>query len=112
MKIATVTLAPGMKPQIESYVAESGSVRETGALACESCSGPPRPKSHWPPKIAIQFSMIVEMTSCAPRYALRKPAIAAQAEPIRAAPRVASSTASRPWPCQWSVTYSAISTAR
>ena len=51
--------------------------------------------------------MIVEITSCAPRYAFRKPAIAAQAEPISAAPSVARTTASRPWPCQWSVTYSA-----
>ena len=67
MKIAIVTLAPGMKPQIELYVADSGSVRETGALEAVSCSGPPRPNSHCPPKIAIQFSMIVEITSCAPR---------------------------------------------
>ena len=47
----------------------------------------------WPPwptracviQIAIQFSMIVEITSCTPTVAFRKPAIAAQAAPAAAA---------------------------
>ena len=52
-------------------------------------SGPPSPKRYVPIQIAIQLSMIVEITSCAPTVAFRKPAIAAQSAPAAAAPRIA-----------------------
>ena len=51
------------------------------------CSGPPCPKRYSPPQIAIQLSMIVEITSCAPVVAFRKPAIPAQAAPASVARR-------------------------
>ena len=44
-------------------------------------------------QIAIQFSMIVEITSCTPTVAFRKPAIAAHTAPARAA----STTARKMW---------------
>ena len=53
------------------------------------CSGPPSPKSHSPSQIAIQFSMIVEMTSWAPTVAFRNPAIPAQAAPASVAATIA-----------------------
>ena len=58
-------------------------------LSAEFCSGPPSPKSHSPSQIAIQFSMIVEITSCAPTVAFRKPAIPAHAAPASVAPPTA-----------------------
>ena len=39
------------------------------------CSGPPSPNSHAPVQIAIQLSMIVVITSLAPVFAFRIPAI-------------------------------------
>ena len=50
-------------------------------LSAEFCSGPPSPNSHSPTQIAIQLSMIVVITSCAPTVALRTPAIPAQRRP-------------------------------
>ncbi len=43
-----------------------------------------------PTQIAIQFSMIVEITSCAPTAAFRKPAIPAQTAPASVAPAIPS----------------------
>ncbi len=42
-----------------------------------------------PTQIAIQLSMIVEITSCAPTVAFRKPAIPAHAAPASVAPPTA-----------------------
>ena len=53
-------------------------------------SGPPSPNSHAPTQIAIQLSMIVEITSWAPTVALRKPAIPAQSAPASVAAPIAS----------------------
>ena len=39
------------------------------------CSGPPRPNRKLPVQYAIQLSMIVVITSCAPTVAFRKPAM-------------------------------------
>ena len=44
-------------------------------------NGPCRPKKYVPIQIAIQLSMIVEITSCAPVVAFRKPAIPPQTAP-------------------------------
>src|SRR5947208_469261 len=57
-----------------------------------SCSGPPKPTRSLPTQYAIQLSMIVVITSCAPTVALRKPAIAAQQAPASAARTIASRT--------------------
>ncbi len=54
---------------------------EIGIDAWLPCSGPPWPKRYEPTQIAIQLSMIVEITSCAPTVALRMPAIPAHAAP-------------------------------
>ena len=55
---------------------------EIGAVAFAGfCSGPPSPNSQEPIQKAIQLSMIVEITSCAPTVAFRKPAIPAQRAP-------------------------------
>jgi hypothetical protein len=65
---------------------------EIGAVAFAGfCSGPPSPNSQEPIQMAIQLSMIVEITSCAPTAALRKPAMPAQTAP----PSVAAATAIR-----------------
>ena len=44
-------------------------------------NGPWRPKKYVPVQMAIQLSMIVEITSCAPVVAFRKPAIPPQTAP-------------------------------
>ena len=54
---------------------------DAGTERCEPCSGPPSSNRYWLPKIAIQFSMIVEITSCAPTDALSAPAIPAHTAP-------------------------------
>ena len=66
---------------------------EIGTNACLSfCSGPPRPNRNTPTQIAIQLSMIVEITSCAPTVAFRKPAIPAQSAPQSVATTIARTT--------------------
>src|SRR5919108_1836646 len=52
-------------------------------------SGPPNPTSQLPTYSAIQFSMIVVITSWAPTVALRTPAIPAQSAPATAATLIA-----------------------
>ena len=65
---------------------------ETGTNSWRSFwSGPPSPKRKTPIQIAIQLSMIVEITSCAPTVALRNPAIPAQSAP-QSAPAIAART--------------------
>ena len=59
-------------------------VRDRDRRPGEPCSGPPWPKRYAPTQIAIQLSMIVEITSCAPTVALRMPAMPAQAAPASA----------------------------
>ncbi len=54
-------------------------------LNCELTNGPWSPKKYVPTQIAIQFSMIVEITSWAPVVALRNPAIPPQRAPARIA---------------------------
>ena len=69
-------------PQNTGSLAELTTVLETGTdFWCGSCSGPPRPNSQTPPQIAIQLSMIVEITSLTPSVAFRSPARPAQAAP-------------------------------
>ena len=56
------------------------------------CSGPPRPKRKLPTQYAIQLSMIVVITSCAPTVAFRKPATAAMPAPASIASAIARKT--------------------
>ena len=55
-----------------------------------SAAGRRRRRARSPTQIAIQLSMIVVITSCAPTVAFRKPAIPAQAAPASVAPATAS----------------------
>ena len=81
----------------------SGSPKNTGSLALSAtsfdtgtdvsvslCSGPPSPNRNTPVQIAIQLSMIVEITSCAPATAFSRPAIAPHAAPARHAATIAN----------------------
>ena len=54
-------------------------------LNSELTNGPWSPKKYVPIQIAIQFSMIVEITSWAPVVALRNPAMPPQTAPARIA---------------------------
>src|SRR5215218_10841422 len=58
------------------------------------CSGPPSPNSQTPTQIAIQLSMIVEITSLAPTVAFSTPAIPAHAAPAAQARTITSRTCS------------------
>ena len=58
-------------------------------LFAEFCSGPPSPNSHSPTQMAIQFSMIVVITSWAPTVAFITPAMPAHAAPASVAPTTA-----------------------
>ena len=58
-------------------------------LSAAFCSGPPSPNSHSPTQSAIQLSMIVVITSCAPTVAFITPAIPAHAAPASVAPMTA-----------------------
>ena len=58
------------------------------------CSGPPSPNSHTPTQIAIQLSMIVEITSLAPTVAFSRPAIPAHAAPAAEASTITSTMCS------------------
>ena len=75
------------------------------------CSGPPSPKSHSPTQIAIQLSMIVVITSCAPTVAFIRPAIPAQSAPASVAAKMHSRMCgsglmlAKSWPSQFA-TYS------
>ncbi len=65
----------------------------TGAeIAVLSCIGPPKPTSQLPTHSAIQLSMIVVITSCAPTVARRMPAIPPQTAPASIAAVTASTT--------------------
>src|ERR1700751_4054355 len=78
-------------PQNTGSLADAATGLEVGADDwCGSWSGPPRPNSQTPPQIAIQFSMIVEITSLTPSVAFNAPAIPAHAAPASAAPAIAS----------------------
>ena len=64
---------------------------ETGTNGSRSFwSGPPSPNRNAPIQTAIQLSMIVVITSCAPTVAFRKPAIPAQSAPASAPATIAS----------------------
>src|SRR5581483_5389982 len=89
----TISAASAMKIPIESPC-RSGGPQKTGSFApsamsfdtgidgcVEFCSGPCCPKSHSPTHTAIQFSMIVVITSWAPTVALRMPAMPANMAP-------------------------------
>src|SRR5215204_7754608 len=88
----------------------SGSPQKTGSFAVSltvseagtdsfptppSCSGPPIPKSQLAVQNAIQLSMIVVITSCAPTVAFRSPAIPAHAAPATVATTIARTTCGR-----------------
>ena len=59
-------------------------------------SGPPSPNAYVPIQYAIQLSMIVVITSCAPTVALRKPAMPAHSAPASIASTIASSACGSP----------------
>jgi hypothetical protein len=79
----------GRLPQIGHSSAESSTRSERGIDGSAPCSGPPISTRYAPPKIAIQFSMIVVMTSWAPTVAFRIPAMPPQIPPITIAARSA-----------------------
>ena len=60
------------------------------------CSGPPSPNAYVPIQYAIQLSMIVVITSCAPTVAFRIPAIPAQTAPASIASTIARSACGIP----------------
>ena len=68
-------------PQMAGIRAEFAISFDCGTEACDPCSGPPSSNRYWPPKMAIQFSMMVEITSCAPTAALSAPAMAPHTAP-------------------------------
>ena len=60
-------------------------------------SAPPCPTSQLPDHTAIQFSMIVEITSCAPVSAFSRPAMPAYAAPASVAAAIVSTMCSGPF---------------
>ena len=64
MKIPT--WSPGKVPHQTQSFAEASITSERGSDGFVPCSGPPSSTRYCPPKIAIQFSMIVVITSWAP----------------------------------------------
>ena len=78
MKIPIESPCSSFRPQKTGSFAPSTMSFEIGIEACvEFCSGPPWPNRYEPTQIAIQLSMIVEITSWAPTVALRIPAMPA-----------------------------------
>src|SRR5215216_4819694 len=88
----------------------SGSPQNTGSFAVSlivseagtdslpappTCSGPPIPNSQLAAQNAIQLSMIVVITSCAPTVALSTPATPAQIAPTAPATTTASTMCGR-----------------
>ena len=59
-------------------------------------SGPPSPNRYVPTQYAIQLSMIVVITSCAPTVAFRMPAIPAQSAPASMANTIARNACGMP----------------
>src|SRR5947209_14563505 len=89
MKIPTSS--PWSEPQITGSFAPATTLLETGVDAIWGlCKGPPSWKQYTPTQIAIQLSMIVEITSFAPVVAFRTPAIPAQTAPAAAAATIAN----------------------
>ena len=93
-----------MKPQIESYVAESGSVRETGALECRVLQRAAEAEQPLPAEDRDPVQHDRRDHLVRPAVRLEEPRDRRPGRAHRAAPIVARSTASRPWPGQWSVT--------
>ena len=84
-------------PQNTGSFAPSTMSLEIGTeVSVSLCSGPPRPNRNTPVQIAIQLSMIVEITSWAPETAFSRPAIAPHAAPARHAATIANRTWSTP----------------
>src|SRR6476469_1634258 len=81
MKMPTDSPWRSFSPQKTGSVAPSAMSFEIGIDGWLPWSGPPWPKRYAPTQIAIQLSMIVEITSCAPTVALRMPAMPAHAAP-------------------------------
>ena len=80
-------------PQKTCSFALSATSFEIGTSACRSFwSGPPSPSRYVATQTAIQLSMIVVITSCAPTVAFSRPAIPAQTAPARPATMTASGT--------------------
>ena len=78
MKIPTESPCSRGSPQNTGSFALSTTSFEIGIDFCsEFCSGPPWPKRYDAVQIAIQLSMIVEITSCAPTVAFSRPAMPA-----------------------------------
>ena len=77
-------------PQKTGSFALSATSFEIGTVAFWLfCSGPPSPKKYVPIQIAIQLSMIVVITSCAPTYAFSEPAMPAHTAPATIAAPIA-----------------------
>ena len=68
-------------PRSASSSAEAKIWSDRGIDSCGPCNGPPISYRYVPPKMAIQLSMIVVITSWAPTVALRRPAIPPQIAP-------------------------------
>ena len=82
----------GIAPE-DRQLGTVGDGLRVGIADCSAfCSGPPIPKRNCPTQIAIQLSMIVVITSCAPTVAFRNPAIPAHAAPAIIATTIATTT--------------------
>src|SRR3954471_11207240 len=82
-------------PQNTGSLADGSTSLEIGTDGVSGfCSGPPSPNSHTPTQIAIQLSMIVEITSLAPTVAFSTPAIPAHAAPAAQASTITRMTCS------------------
>ncbi len=78
MKIPIESPCRSLGPQKIGSLAPPAMSFEIGIAGCDVFwSGPCWPNSHSPTQIAIQLSMIVVITSCAPTVAFRIPAIPA-----------------------------------
>jgi hypothetical protein len=89
MKMPIESPCSSLRPQKTGSLALSAMSFEIGIDTWSPCSGPPWPKRYEPTQTAIQLSMIVEITSCAPTVALRMPATPAQTAPASVATTVA-----------------------
>ena len=78
MKMPIESPCSSAMPQKTGSLAPAAMSFEIGIAGCvEFCSGPPWPNSYAPTQNAVQLSMIVVITSCAPTVALRIPAMPA-----------------------------------
>ena len=99
MKIPMCRPCSSGLPQNTGSFAASTMSLETGTSTCAGLlvwSGLPRLKTHTPIQIAIQLSMIVEITSFVPANAFSAPAIPPHTAPPAIPPRIASRMCRKP----------------